>query len=477
MTIAGRPAVAATVDACFAGLRSAADGDPYPSHEVRDRRLAALEKVLRDHEEDFSSAIASDFGHRSTHETWLYEILPSLEAIRFARRHLKAWMAPEPRKTSRWFVTASARVHYEPLGVVGIVVPWNYPLYLAFAPLVAALAAGNRALLKLSELAPRTAELMQRLFAEAFDEGVVWAVNGDAEVGRAFARLPFDHLLFTGSTAVGREILRTAAENLTPVTLELGGKSPAIVAEGYPLPHAAERIVLGKCLNAGQTCIAPDYALVPAGDLDAFVREASLAASQLYPDPLSSPDYTAIINQRHYDRLMGWLAEAETAGARVIPLIPGFAPDAKKRRIPPVAVIGAPDHCAIMREEIFGPMLPLVAYDSLEVAISYVAARPRPLALYYFDLDRSRIERVLSETKAGGVTVNDVLFHIAQEDLPFGGIGASGMGRYHGRDGFVTFSNAKAVLHQSRFAPATLLGPPYKGRVDRLIRFLSAARG
>jgi acyl-CoA reductase-like NAD-dependent aldehyde dehydrogenase len=360
---------------------------------------------------------------------------------------------------------------------VGIIVPWNYPLYLAFAPLVAALAAGNRALLKLPELVPRTAELMQRLFAEAFDEGVVTAVGGGSEVGPAFARLPFDHLLFTGSTAVGRQILRAAAENLTPVTLELGGKSPAIVADGYPLAHAAERIVLGKCLNAGQTCIAPDYALVPTGTLDTFLREASRAASQFYPDPLDSPDYTAIVNERHYDRLMQWLAEAEAAGARVIPLVPGSAADAKTRRIPPLALIGTPDHCAIMREEIFGPVLPLVAYDSLKAAIAYVATRPRPLALYVFDHDRSRIERLLAATKAGGVTINDVLFHIAQEDLPFGGIGASGMGRYHGRDGFVTFSNAKAVLHQSRFAPATLLRPPYEGRVDRLIRFLSSARG
>jgi acyl-CoA reductase-like NAD-dependent aldehyde dehydrogenase len=364
-------------------------------------------------------------------------------------------------------------VRYEPKGVVGIMVPWNYPLLLAIAPLVGALAAGNRVLLKLSEYAPGTARLMRSLLAEAFDDGAVRAVAGDAGLGRAFALQPFDHLLFTGSTAVGREVMRAAADNLTPVTLELGGKSPAIVADGYPLAHAAERIVLGKCLNAGQTCIAPDYALAPDGAVEAFLAEAGRAARALYPDLLHSPDYTAIVNDRHFARLAGWLAEAETAGARLVPLLPGLAPDPRSRRMPPVAVVGAPETCALMREEIFGPLLPVVAYRSLDEAIRYVACRPRPLALYCFDHDAARIERVLNETKAGGVTINDVLFHIAQEDLPFGGVGASGMGRYHGRDGFLAFSNAKAVLHQSRWAPATFLRPPYTGRVDRLIRYLT----
>jgi coniferyl-aldehyde dehydrogenase len=468
--------MATTLSTCFARLRVAADADPNPSYEARDRWLAALEQMLADGGQDFAACIAADFGHRSPHETQLLEILPSLDAIRFARRHLKAWMAPEARQTSRWFLIGSASVRYEPLGVVGIMVPWNYPLYLTLAPLVGALAAGNRVLLKLSELAPLTAELMQRLIAKTFADGEVRAVGGGAAAGQKFARLPFDHLLFTGSTAVGREVLKAAAENLTPVTLELGGKSPAIIAPDCPMAHAAERIVFGKCLNAGQTCIAPDYALAPANAVDELLREACRAARQLYPDPLASPDYTAIVNQRHYDRLVSWLAEAEAAGARTVPLIAGFSPDAKTRRIPPMAVIGAPDHCALMREEIFGPLLPVVAYDSLEAAISYVARRPRPLALYYFDHSRPRIERLLSQAKAGGVTINDVIFHVAQEDLPFGGLGASGMGRYHGRDGFVTFSNAKAVFHQSRLAPAALLHPPYHGRVDRLIRFLSSAR-
>jgi acyl-CoA reductase-like NAD-dependent aldehyde dehydrogenase len=460
----------------FAGLRAAADGDPNPTHAQRDRWLAALETMLGEHTEALIAAIAADFGHRSAHETRLLEVLPSLEAIRFARRHLRQWMEPDPRRVARGFLPGSAHVRREPLGVVGIVVPWNYPLYLALGPLVGALAAGNRVLIKLSELVPATARLMQVLLDAAFGADELRTVLGDADVGRAFARLPFDHLLFTGSTAVGREIMRAAAENLTPVTLELGGKSPAIVADGYPLAHAAERIVLGKCLNAGQTCIAPDYALVPAASVVDFLQEAARAAASLYPDPLDGADYTAIVNDRHYARLSAWLAQAQAAGARVVPLLPGCDPDPRSRRLPPVAVVGAPEDCALMQEEIFGPVLPVVAYGALEEAIRYVARRPHPLALYCFDHDAARIERVLREVKAGGVTVNDVLYQIAQEDLPFGGLGPSGVGRYHGREGFLTFTNAKAVLHQSRWAPATLVRPPFAGAIDRLIRSLTTAR-
>jgi acyl-CoA reductase-like NAD-dependent aldehyde dehydrogenase len=461
---------------CFERMRAAAKSEPYPVHARRDRQLEALAQILRAHVEDFCASIAADFGGRSSHETRLLEVLPTVEAIQFARKQLQHWMAPDRRKTSRWFLPGSASVCYEPLGVVGIMASWNYPIYLALAPLVGALAAGNRVMVKLSELAPKTGRLMQGLLADAFPHDEVRAYIGEADVGRAFAQLPFDHLLFTGSTRVGREVLKAAAANLTPVTLELGGKSPAIVADGYPLAHAAERIVLGKCLNAGQTCIAPDYALVPAGGLDAFLQEASRAAGEFYPDRLRSPDYTAIVNDRHFERLLRWLSEAKAAGARVVPLMSGLEPDAHSRRIPPVAVIGAPDDCALMREEIFGPLLPVVTYGSLDEAIGYVAGRPRPLALYYFVDDRARIEQVLKETKAGGMTINDVLFHIVQEDLPFGGVGASGMGRYHGREGFVTFSNAKAVLHQSRWAPATLMRPPYRGGVDRIIRYLTSVR-
>jgi acyl-CoA reductase-like NAD-dependent aldehyde dehydrogenase len=461
---------------CFDRMRVAATRDPNPPYERREQWLQNLQHMLHERAEEFCSAIASDFGSRSGHETRLLEVLPSLEVIAFARRHLRTWISPEVRKTSVWFLPGRASVRYEPLGVVGIIVPWNYPVYLTMAPLVGALAAGNRVLLKLSELAPATGRLMQNVVADAFADGTVSAFVGDAGLGRSFASLPFDHILFTGSTAVGLEVMKLAAQNLTPVTLELGGKSPAIVADGYPLAHAAERIVLGKCLNAGQTCIAPDYALVPEAALDGFLQEASRAAMQFYPDLLTSDDYTAIINKRHYERLMGWLAEARHAGAKVLPLVPGAEPNPQTRRIPPLVVIGAPEHCSIMREEIFGPILPVKPYASLDEAIRYVMDRPRPLALYYFDDDAAGVDVVLQRTKAGGVTINDVLFHIAQEDLPFGGLGTSGMGRYHGREGFKTFSNAKAIFHQSRLAPATWLSPPYTRRIDRMIRYLTAMR-
>ena len=438
------------------------------------RWLEALEHVIGAHADEFCNSIASDFGWRSPHETRLLEILPSLDAIRFARSHLDAWMAPEPRQTSRWFLTSKASVHYEPLGVVGIVAPWNYALYLAVAPLAGALAAGNRVMIKPSGLSSATSRLMQRLLASVFESHEVCVTLGGTDVGREFVRLPFDHLLFTGSAAVGREVLVAASANLTPVTLELGGKSPAIIAPGYPLAHAAQRIMFGKCLNAGQTCIAPDYVLVPEGTTEKFVQEAGRAAQELYPDPLRSPDYSAVINQHHYARLMSWLEQAKQSGAQAIPLVPGSAPDPQTRRIPPIAVIGAAEDCAIMREEIFGPVLPIIPCPSIDEAIDYVSQRVRPLALYYFDQDRGRIDDLLRRTKAGGVTINDVLFHIAQDDLPFGGVGASGMGRYHGREGFKTFSNAKGVLHQSKWAPATWLHPPWSGRVDRIIRFLTS---
>ena len=465
--------MATNLDEYFAEMRNAAAREPYPSLERRDSWLAAIEGILSNHSNDFCATITADFGWRSPHETRVLEILSSLEAVRFARKHLRNWMAPETREASRWFLTSSARVQYQPLGVVGIIVPWNYPLYLAVAPLVAALAAGNRVMLKPSEFSAQTGQLLQQLLADNFPQGEVRVVPGDVEVGRGFAQLPFDHLLFTGSTEVAKEVLKAAARNLTPVTLELGGKSPAIVAEGYSIPDAAERIVFGKCLNAGQTCVAPDYALVPLKALDSFLEEAGRAANKLYPDPVNGPDYTTIVSDRHFDRLMQWLGEAKQSGAQVLPLMAGLEPDRASRRFPVTAIVAAPDNCACMRQEIFGPLLPIVTYDILDDAINYVNRHPRPLALYYFDHDEKNIERILKETTTGGVTINDVLFHIAQEDLPFGGVGSSGMGRYHGQEGFRTFSNARAVLHQSPWAPARSLSPPYVGAVDKIIRYLT----
>jgi aldehyde dehydrogenase (NAD+)/coniferyl-aldehyde dehydrogenase len=354
---------------------------------------------------------------------------------------------------------------------VGIIVPWNYPVYLAAGPLVAALAAGNRVMLKLSEFTPRTAALFDELVQKYFGSDEVVVVTGDATQAADFSRLPFDHLLFTGSTAVGRHVMHAAAENLTPVTLELGGKSPAIVGGDANLAHAAERIVAGKMFNAGQTCIAPDYALVPERSVKAFVTEAKAVVARLYPDLASTADYSTIINDRHFARLAGYAEDAKTLGAEVIPLSDAD-PEPQTRRMPPVAVLRVTDSMRVMQDEIFGPLLPIVPYRAIDDAIRYIAERPRPLALYYFGRDNGDIERVLRETHSGGVTLNDVILHIAQDDLPFGGVGPSGMGHYHGRDGFLAFSKAKGVFRQARLNGMGLFNPPYGQRFSRLIRLL-----
>jgi aldehyde dehydrogenase (NAD+)/coniferyl-aldehyde dehydrogenase len=444
---------------------------PLPDRALRDRRLGLLEALVHDHLDALAAAIDRDFGHRSLHETRLLEGFPSLEGVRHARRHLAAWMKPERRPTTLWFLPGRSEVRCQPLGVVGIIVPWNYPLYLAVGPLAGALAAGNRAMLKLSEHTPAFAALFARLVAERFAEDEVAIATGDARVGASFAALPFDHLLFTGSTGVGRQVMQAAADSLTPVTLELGGKSPALVAPSADLAHAAERVAIGKLMNAGQTCIAPDYALVPRDALEPFAKSVGRAVARAYPRIASTPDYTAIAHARQFERLDGLLREARGAGTRLYNL-GGFEPDAATRRFPPVLLLDPPAHLGLMRDEIFGPLLPIVPYDALDDAIAYVNARPRPLALYVFARQRGETRAVLDGTVAGGATVNDVILHIAQEELPFGGVGASGMGRYHGRAGFDTFSNRKGVFRQARLNGMGLFRPPYGPRFEALVRLL-----
>jgi aldehyde dehydrogenase (NAD+)/coniferyl-aldehyde dehydrogenase len=444
---------------------------PMPDRAARDRRLAALEGLVHDHLDALADAIRRDFGHRSVHETHLLEGFPSLEGIRDARRHLARWMRPQRRATSLWFLPGRSELRTQPLGVVGIIVPWNYPLYLAVGPLTGALAAGNRAMLKLSEFTPAFGALFAALVRERFAEDEVAVVEGDADVAAAFSALPFDHLLFTGSTVVGKHVMRAASAHLTPVTLELGGKSPAIVAPSADLEHAARRIAIGKLMNAGQTCIAPDYALVPRAQLETFAKRVGREVARAYPDLATTPDYTTIASARQFERLQRHLAEAREAGTRLYNL-GGFEPDPASRRFPPIVLLDPPTHLAVMREEIFGPLLPVVGYDTLDQAIAYVNARPRPLALYAFARDDGEVERVLDGTTAGGVTVNDVILHIAQDDLPFGGVGPSGMGRYHGRAGFETFSNRKAVFRQSRVNGMGLFRPPYGKRFEALVRLL-----
>ena len=460
----------------FTRLQLAARGDSNPDRAVRERRLLTLDRLLLDNEPAIADAVRRDFGHRSAAETRLLELFPSHAAIGHARRHLRRWMRPRARSVSLWFQPGRAEVRYQPLGAVGIIVPWNYPIFLAAAPLAAALAAGNRALVKMSENTPATASLFAELVARYFADDELSVVEGDVSVAQEFARLPFDHLLFTGSTPVGRQVMRAAADSLTPVTLELGGKSPAIIgprlaASGH-FARAVERIIIGKCMNAGQTCIAPDYVLLPAGQEQAFIERARQVVAACYPAIESNTDYSTIVDQRQFARLCAYVEEARAGNAKIIDLAPGAVADSATRRLPPLALLDLSDSLRVMQEEIFGPLLPVLPYRDLDEAIRFVNSRPRPLALYYFDRENANIERVLNETVAGGVTVNDTILHIAQDDLPFGGVGPSGMGCYHGFAGFETFSVKKAVFRQSRLSAIGLFKPPYGAVFERLTRIL-----
>ncbi|KAA0987540.1 coniferyl aldehyde dehydrogenase [Pseudomonas sp. ANT_J12] len=452
----------------FNAQRAAYAANPMPTAGQRQQWLKALRDLLSHERQALIDAISQDFSHRSADETLLAELMPSLHGIHYASQHLKGWMKPSRRKVGIAFQPASAKVVYQPLGVVGVIVPWNYPLYLAIGPLVGALAAGNRVMLKLSESTPATGLLLKALLARIFPTDLVCVVLGEADIGVAFSRLRFDHLLFTGATSIGKHVMRAAAENLTPVTLELGGKSPAIVSRDVPLKDAAERIAFGKTLNAGQTCVAPDYVLVPEDRVGSFVEAYRQAVRGFYPTLADNPDYTAIINDRQLARLNGYLSDATSKGALLIPLFD----QGQGRRMGHSLLLNVSDDMTVMQDEIFGPVLPIVPYSDLDQAFAYINQRPRPLALYYFGYDKREQNRVLHETHSGGVCLNDTLLHVAQDDMPFGGIGASGMGHYHGHEGFLTFSKAKGVLIKQRLNAAKLIYPPYGKAIQKLIQKL-----
>ena len=437
--------------------RQAHARDGAPGAEQRLAALAALDTTLRAHRDEIAQAISADFGNRAQPETILAELVPALASIRNARRNLRRWMRPEPRRVDLSFQPGRAWVDHLPLGCVAIVSPWNYPLLLTVSPLVDALAAGNRVIVKPSELVPRFSALFAHLIAEAFDPEQVSVVTGGPAVGQAVCGLALDHLLFTGSTAMGRLVARAAAETLTPVTLELGGKSPAILCRGYDTAAAARTVALGKFFNAGQTCIAPDYALVPQDQVDGFAAAVMDAAGRMYPTIAGNPDCTSIVSDRHHDRLHALLRDAEAGGARLL-----RAQDATaERRMAPTVVLDPPLDGALMQEEIFGPILPVIGYRDLDDAIRFVNERPRPLALYPFTKDPAQLAAVLGRTVSGGVSVNSALMHCIQDDLPFGGVGASGMGAYHGRDGFRRFSHARGTYKAGRFSGFEFLAPPY----------------
>ena len=472
---AGRTDIRTELRECLEAQRTAFRKNP-PGRRERVDALRRLEQALLKHKDDLVAAISEDFGGRAPEETLTLELFPVLNEIRHALRRLKDWMAPRRAPVQWQFWPGRARVIYQPLGVVGIIAPWNYPLFLSLSPMVGALAAGNHVMLKPSELAPATARLMQSILAELFAPVYVAVMPGEADVAAAFAALPFDHLLFTGSERVGKLVMKAAGENLTPVTLELGGKSPAIVHGSYPVGDAALKIMMGKLLNAGQTCVAPDYVLLPREKQDEYLRELLSAAAKLYPKLAANRDYTRIVSVRHYQRLSALVEDARSKGAKVLEINPAQEKcDLENRVFPPTLLWNVSGEMQIMQEEIFGPLLPIIHYGALDEAIEYVNARPRPLALYYFDPSGRRIRQVLERTMAGGGTVNDCIYHVGQVNLPFGGVGASGMGQYHGFDGFETFSKKKGVFVQSRLSPLRLLNPPYGRPTHWILRFLIGA--
>ena len=433
--------------------------------------------LLVTHERDLCEALAEDFGQRPVAVTRFADILPAVLAFKHARRNVRRWMRPE-RCAPGWPLAmpgASARIVHQALGVVGVISPWNFPVNLSFGPLAGILAAGNRCLIKPSEITPATAALLQRLIARYFDVREVAVVTGGPELAQTFSRLPLDHLLFTGSIALGRRVMAAAATHLVPVTLELGGKCPTVIGRSANLPRAVDRILLGKLANAGQVCLAPDYVLVPREAIDAFVELARAWVRRAYPRMPADADYTTIVSERHAQRIAGLLTDARAKGAELIALAAEAEhPSPERRLIVPTLVLGATDDMQVMQEEIFGPLLPVRPYDRIDEALAEINARPRPLALYYFGSDRAEEREVLARTTSGGVTVNDVVMHFLAQELPFGGVGASGMGEYHGPYGFRRFSHARAVFRQTRLDVAGLFGlrPPYGRRLQRSLRTL-----
>lgn len=458
--------------AVFNRQRAAFLRDGPPSLAQRRSDLMKLKRALQERREDFVAAINADFGHRSSQETSLLEMATVVDGVKYLHRNLARWMRPEKRRVALHFLPGSARVVYQPLGV--IISPWNYPAALALMPLATALAAGNRAMIKPSEFTPTTAELMASMLADVFQQDQVAVVTGDTQVGVAFSKLAFDHILFTGSTPVGRAVMRAARENLVPVTLELGGKSPVIIEQGSSLRKAARRIAYGKLTNAGQTCIAPDYVLVAEQEVEDFVAAYTREVAKLYPDIAANPDYTSIINDRRHARLLDLLVDARAKGARVIEI--GAQADdgatVHRRTMAPAVVLDVTEEMSVMKDEIFGPILPVVPYRELEDAVAYVNARPRPLALYFFGPDGPGRKLVLERTTSGGVAINETNLNYAQDDIPFGGVGASGMGAYHGHEGFKTMSHAKGIFEQARLNFTDVVRPPFGKLFERTVDFL-----
>ncbi|MBY0564498.1 MAG: coniferyl aldehyde dehydrogenase [Hyphomonadaceae bacterium] len=437
-----------------------------PSAALRKDRLNRCISLLLTHQDEFIQALNTDFGARSPDMSRLTDIAGAIGPLKYARDNLDGWMRPQKRKVSPAplaVLGGKAEVRYQPKGVVGVMTPWNFPVQLSFDAIAAALAAGNRVMLKPSEFTAATSALLAQTIDLYFDDDEIAVFQGGPEVGAAFAGLPFDHLIFTGATSVGRHVMRAAADNLTPVTLELGGKSPVVIGKSADLEKTAARVMAGKTMNAGQICLAPDYVLAPRESVDGFVRAAQSSVAKMFPTIKDNPDYTAMVAQRHYDRVRGYVEDARAKGGEVIEINPAGESFSQQehRKIPPTLIVGATDEMAVMQEEIFGPVLPIRTYETFDGAVAEINARPRPLAAYYFGEDEAESEQLLTRTTSGGVTVNDVIFHFTMDDLPFGGVGPSGMGAYHGERGFREFSHEKAIYRQIKPDLLSIMRPPY----------------
>ena len=453
--------------AVLAKQRAAFTAAMPEGHAIRRDRIDRAIALLVDHKDAFAKAVSADFGHRSTEQTLMTDIMPSVGALKHARKHFEAWSRDEKRKAMfpLGLLGAKAKVVYQPKGVVGVIAPWNFPIGMVMVPMAGILAAGNRAMVKPSEFTERVADLFAEVVPQYFAEEEMAVFTGGVEVGSAFSKLAFDHLIFTGATSVGKHIMRAAADNLVPVTLELGGKSPTFIGRSADKAKAGQRIAMGKMMNAGQICLAPDYLMVAKEQEQDVIASVKSSVATMYPTLLGNDDYTSVVNGRNYERLQGYLADAKEKGAELIEVNPAgedFA-SSNGNKMPLTILRNVNDDMKVMQEEIFGPILPVMTYDSIDQAIDYVNAHDRPLGLYYFGNDKAEEEKVLSRTISGGVTVNDVLFHNAMEDLPFGGVGPSGMGNYHGLDGFKTFSHMRAVYRQPGLDIAGMSGfkPPY----------------
>lgn len=466
--VAGAQDETARMQAVLQRQKAAQIRDGIPSLETRIDRIDRCIGLLVDHAEQIADAVAQDFSCRPRESTLMTDVAGSIGPLKEAKAQVAKWMRAEKRKTTPALLGlfgAKAELRYQPKGTVGVISPWNFPVNLTFGPLAQILAAGNRAMIKPSELTPATSELMKTMFEKAFPEEEIAVFTGGPEVGQAFARLAFDHLIFTGGTAIGRRVMMAAAENLVPVTLELGGKSPVVIGASADLETAAARIMTGKTLNAGQICLAPDYLLVPEAQRDTLVTGLKKAATAMFAKVRDNPDYTAIVSPRHFDRLKALVDDARAKGATVVEINPAGEDFAAQngRKVPPTLILDPTEDMLVMQEEIFGPVLPVKTYRTVQDAVAYINAKDRPLGLYYFGNDPAEQEYVLSNTISGGVTVNDVIFHVAMEDLPFGGVGPAGMGAYHGFDGFKEFSHARGIYTQLKkdLGPMKALRPPY----------------